>query len=476
MRDVLDHAGYTQASILDVLHLPELPLHRVRRQTLPLSHYRLRAEAPLHTLIRLFLLNEPVADEAARRALEPMTPAQWAEAGLLERCPGGFRAAVQLYPHREWVVAIDWPGRPAAVEKHVMGISGSSCSLAHLTVRRPVNRTLDLGTGCGFQAFRAAAHSNDVLAVDRNPRAVHLAAFNARLNRLTNVRCRAGDLFEPAEDEQFDLIVGNLPFVLAPQRRYLFCDSGLPADSLAHTVIRTAPHFLREGSFCQILCNWAHVAGEDVAARLTRWVEGTGCDAWAMAIQTQDAASYAAFWLRETEGEELVPAVFDDWMAYYQRERIEAVTFGLITLRRAPGRANWFRHDKAPVVLDGAGEALAHCFALRDFLEAARDDRVLLEARLRAPRALCWEQELTLQSDGWSPTESRLRLKRGLSYQGNADRAVVALVTRCQGTEPLRTILVDLAAALGQSLEQIAPPCLQLARGLVADGFLEPAE
>src|SRR5690606_41290855 len=53
---------------------------------------------------------------------------------------------------------------------------------AQVTVRTPVGRVLDLGTGCGIQALHAARHSRAVVATDISRRALGFAAFNAALD------------------------------------------------------------------------------------------------------------------------------------------------------------------------------------------------------------------------------------------------------------------------------------------------------
>ena len=65
---------------------------------------------------------------------------------------------------------------------HVLGISSAATSLAQLTVREPVDRALDLGTGCGVQALHLATHASQVVATDVNQRALRLTRFNAELN------------------------------------------------------------------------------------------------------------------------------------------------------------------------------------------------------------------------------------------------------------------------------------------------------
>lgn len=73
---------------------------------------------------------------------------------------------------------------------------------------------LDMGTGSGVCAVRAAQRARRVVAVDLNPAAVRCATINALLNRLeARIEVRHGDLFAPVCGERFDLIVFNPPFV-----------------------------------------------------------------------------------------------------------------------------------------------------------------------------------------------------------------------------------------------------------------------
>ncbi len=74
-------------------------------------------------------------------------------------------------------------------------------------------RVLDVGTGSGIVAIRAAQLGARVMAVDINPDAIRCARINVLLNRVENVvQLRVGDLFEPVRGEKFDRILFNPPF------------------------------------------------------------------------------------------------------------------------------------------------------------------------------------------------------------------------------------------------------------------------
>jgi methylase of polypeptide subunit release factors len=124
---------------------------------------------------------------------------------------------------RDWFSPHDFPrGRGGLPQDYVMGVSPSSLVLAGMTVRRKNESTLDVGPGCGIQAILAATHSDRVVGVDCNPRAIGLARFNEGLNGIHNVEFREGDMFAPVRGETFDLIVSNPPFIISPENRHFF--------------------------------------------------------------------------------------------------------------------------------------------------------------------------------------------------------------------------------------------------------------
>src|SRR5262249_46226461 len=159
-----------------------------------------------------------------------------------------------------------------------------------LTIRDEVERSLDLGTGCGVQALHLARHSRTVVATDVNQRALRLARFNAELNQVSaQVDVRDGSFFEPVAGERFDLIATNPPFVISPAtgERLVYRDSGLPGDRVVEDIVRAAPDHLTDGGWCQVLANWA--IAEDVPwdERIAGWVPD-GTDAYVVQREVID--------------------------------------------------------------------------------------------------------------------------------------------------------------------------------------------
>jgi len=259
-------AGYTEPRILEVFRAPDF-FSLPKPAELPLALHRTRGGSPLDILLRLFWRGVPVDVETAVQAVQPTMLEEWVSLGLLRAEGEAVVAPLALQPIGDLVVAHDSRRHSGPRADYGMGPALTSRNVAQLTIRRRCARALDIGCGSGFQAFLAAQHSDQVVAVDRNPRAVNLARFNAQLNGLSNVEVLEYD-FEPVRDQEFDLIVSNPPYVVSPENAFIFRDSGLPGDALCRKIIGEGARHLREGGYCQFLCSWAHLASEDQHQRL----------------------------------------------------------------------------------------------------------------------------------------------------------------------------------------------------------------
>src|SRR6476620_1241899 len=192
LREALTGAGFTYDHVAAALGTTAQAALS-RNETLP-GLRATRGGSPVETLTRLWLLQSTVPAAAVEQALPELLDPLCA-AGLLERSVGEVRARVDVRPYATddldlWVTSDLTPGldgQPNRVSSdHVLGISSAATSLAQLTVREPVGRSLDLGTGCGVQALHLAAHSERVVATDVNQRALRLTRFNAELNEVAN--------------------------------------------------------------------------------------------------------------------------------------------------------------------------------------------------------------------------------------------------------------------------------------------------
>jgi SAM-dependent methyltransferase len=478
VRELLDRTGYDETHIPEQCGVKEMAKLGFGALDRPRLLYRTQDGNPLSTLIRLFLVGVPVEIDALRRAVEPMDPSDWAALGLIKLEGMTARRTVAVGPHGTLIMAYDY-SLPTEGQRHdhVLGVSGTTHFLADATIRPPSRRTLDLGTGGGYQAFLAATHSQHVVATDRNPRAVNIGRFNAQLNRIANVEFVAGDLFEPVGDLPFDLIVSNPPFIVSPDMEFQFRDSGLRGDGISERIIRIAPGCLAEGGYAQVLCNWVQIAGQDGRERFVRWLDGSGCDAWII-HRTEPIDVYADHWLRQGDLSDIgrVARSFDRWMAYYRDQGIEAINTGLVSLRRRSRGKNWIRFDSDRRLNYPNGVGIQVGFAAHDLLDRLGDDQALLELRLGCRAELRMIQRLEPTDPGWLVENAKCILGKDLEFEGRLDEAAFHLLTLCRGHQPLSAVLAQVAARTKQNLEEIWPGCRDRVRSLIDQGFLWPVE
>lgn len=401
-------------------------------------------------LVTLFRLGGSVAAEQAQRSLAPLDLGELERAELLARDGARVRATVRIAPFAGLLLAHDPEEGPLAKD-HVPGIGPATRTLAALTVRRPVEAGLDLGTGCGVQALLAARHAERVVAVDVNRRALRFTELNARLNAAANVECREGSLFDPVRGSAFDLVAANPPFVVSPGIQYVFRDSGEAGDAISRAVVSEAASFLREGGFAHVLCSWV-LRGEDAWEDAPRaWVEGSGCDAWLLHYRTEDPPSYAAKWnerLHARDPEAFV-RMLERWVGYYRREGIEAIATGAVVLRRREGR-NWVRADEMRLSPSGdGGRHVLRVFDAQDFLRGVRDDQALLGEVLRPAASHRVEQTVPYREGGYAIQEALLLLDDGAGVVPSLSPQAVHVLFLLDGERPLGEVLDQAGADAG---------------------------
>ncbi len=410
---------------------------------------------------------DPLRDAIGHREIKHQTNV----AALCAR-NGDIASSIEMQTYRDLIFASDCTDENSDLYQ-VMGIAASTRTLAQATVRRRVKAALDLGTGCGVLALLAAAHSDQVVAVDSNPRALSMARFNAENNNISGIEFLEGNLFEPVRGRQFDLIVCNPPFIVSPEQIYMHSHNDLPLDRFCETIVRSAPAFMTEGGYCQLLCNWVQFSGDDWRGRLASWFEGSGCDVWVLHSHSEDAADYALNRISKlTQDPEQSEKKFDAWTEYYRLENVEAIGFGLINMRRSTKKANWFCCDDWPEMIGECGDAIERGFNARDFLQSHSDDDALLNARVRRAPNLEWDD---IPKAGAS-RESSVRFTSGLAYAATMDSSIVRFVSRCAGDGPLLVQLQEAAATASVTPAQFAPRFLKTVRRLIERGILLPAE
>ncbi|MFC4783228.1 DUF7059 domain-containing protein [Nocardioides sp. MAHUQ-72] len=482
LRAALSLAGFTYDAVAETLG-PLAHDALGRNETTP----GLRATAggsPLETLIRMFLLQAPVELAAAEAALPGLLDPMAAE-GLVEQTVGEVAARMDVRPYATgelagdrdlWVVSDLTPGLDGQQVRvgadHVLGISSASTSLAQLTLRMPVGRALDLGTGCGVQALHLAQHSDRVVATDVNARALWTTRFNAALNDVADrVEVRDGSLFGPVGGERFDLIATNPPFVISPAtgERLVYRDSGLPGDRVVEDIVRAAPQHLTEGGWCQVLANWVISRDRPWDDRLASWL-ADDCDAFVVQREVLDPAAYVELWLKDAGLHGAVDYLvrYDTWLSWFEEQGVEGIGFGWINLRRRGAQQGGGPARELLVWPYDVEQPIAP--AIRDWSTAVGAD-VGAGSRLVVRPDV---QQETLGAPGAEdPEVVVLRQQRGLRRARQVDTVEAALVGACDGELTVGQILDALAELLDLDADQARTTYLPTVRELVAEGFLQ---
>ena len=390
---------------------------------------------------------------------------------------------------------------------HVLGIGQASLSLAQLTIRRSVDRALDLGTGCGIQAFHLLRHARHVTATDISERALAFTRFNMLLNaealdldpqRLQDrVSLRLGSMLEPVAGEKFDLVVSNPPFVITPRAegedpegRFTYRDGGMAGDGIVATLMRTMHQVLVPGGTAQMLGNW-EIQGSDLAdttdaetagaeplrwsGRIESWLPPE-TDAWVIQREVLEPAEYAEMWLRDAAENRDRAEYLSSYAAYladFASREVTAVGFGSVFLRRraAPDAAPLRRFEEITHALEqpvgphlgaavGRFDWLAAHPSLHDeYLEVADD---VTEERHARPGAE-------------HPGVILLRQGAGLRRTNLMSTELTGFVSASDGELSVGQIIGALAALLGRPDPDFSSSLEAEVRNLVLDGFLIPA-
>lgn len=474
VRAYLELARYDRDSITAAGIDPGLG---VRSTDVPALLLALDGGQPLRSLVRLFLLHQPLPVEEAERRLGAGL-ATLAAAGLVERDDADVRATASITPWREWLVVHDPDPAGELWPEHVAGPNPATEALASLVVDDRVDAALDLGTGSGVLALLLAADADRVTATDINPRALELAAMNLVLNGVDNVDVVGGSLFEPVADRSFGTIVSNPPFVIAPESGLVFRHSPFPRDDLSRLVVSGVADHLADGGFGHVLGNWIQPAGGSLREPIERWLAGRGCDALVLVHAVETPLDYAARW--NVRRQQLAPDTYAGtlaaWTAAARREGIDRITSAAVILRRRAGR-NWL-HD---LELTGAtrGHAGDHVRAIVegvDHLQAHPTPDALLASTIRMRTGHRLDQSMVARGDGYDVQPGRLSMTEGLAVEVAVAPHMVPVLLRLDGTAPLGRVVDEVVADGGGERSAVAEAAVVFARDLLGRGLAEPAE
>jgi SAM-dependent methyltransferase len=354
IRSLFDRADYRAASIATLIG--RTGGLRIERPEVPAVAAKLDRSRLLDALVALFLIEH----DLEVRDPDPLAEhvALLTEAGLIELTGSVARSTMSIVPHDELLIASD---RRDYHEEHdfVPGAQRPTDLLARLSMRPEVDRALDLGTGCGVQALLLSRHCASVVATDLSERALRYARFNSACNGATNIEFRHGSLLEPVAGERFDIVVSNPPYVISPESRFVFRDSGQRSDTMCRELIAALPTVMTDGGLATILVSWVQDPDSDRMTPLD-WIDDS-CAGVVLLGARQSPVEAATQWNQDLREQ---PEVFDarvrTWMDYFEAEQIRQIGYGAVLLRH--GGPNW--RQTLPLPGSIAGQASAHLLRL----------------------------------------------------------------------------------------------------------------
>ncbi len=217
------------------------------------------------------------------------------------------------------------------------------------------------------------------------------------------------------------------------------------------------------------------MAGEDWADRVAGWFAGTGLDAWVIQREVADPVAYVGLWLADAS-ETADPARAAAWLDWFDAHKVEAVGFGLVTLRKAGHDDPILRiEDLRQQVQPPLGERVTEWFARQDWLRAhdAPGDARRPVPHGRGPAAAPGGHDGRRRAGRSTGRCSRCR--RACAGREEVDPLVLALVGGCDGTVPLRDQLALLAVAHEVAYDELAEAAVPIVAHLVERGIVEPA-
>ncbi|WP_285319562.1 class I SAM-dependent methyltransferase [Pseudarthrobacter sp. lyk4-40-TYG-27] len=468
---------------------------------------RTAAAAPLAAVVRLWLLAEPQERETLDAALPGIGVEGLLELGLVQPVPGTPRitAKADLRPYgwdanpdgsggaELWVASDLAAHQQAGVLRHdhVLGIGQASTTLVQTTVRQHTERALDLGTGCGIQAFHLLHHCQHVTATDISERALAYARFNILLNaealsvdpdRLEDrVSLRLGSLLEPVAGEEFSLVVSNPPFVITPRSagedaagQFTYRDGGLPGDEIVASLVADLPGVLAPGGVAQLLGNWEVPAGANWDERPRSWVRA-GTDAWFIQREQVSPEQYAETWLQDASESRDRAHYRDAYAAYladFGSRNVAGIGFGMVWLRRpaAAGQETISRFEEITYPIEQPiGPHLGAAVERSDWL-AAHD---LAGTHLLVADDVTEERHQRPGAE--HPGVILLRQGAGLRRTNLMSTELAGFVSACDGDLAAGQIAAALEALLGGEAGSFQRSLLADVANLVRDGFLIPA-
>lgn len=404
LRERLGAAGYDGAFVGEIESIAPLNLELPRR---PLLRRALAQRGgPAAALGALFCYLEPLARPRVEAALgADLVRALLAAGVLLDGDVGMLRSGFMLVPLADQLFLSDPLDRGAEA---VMGPGMTTLLLHRLLGELPAATMLDLGCGAGSLAIAASGRGARATAADLSPRALAIAAFNARLNGV-EIETRLGDVGGAVRGREFDLVLAQPPYLPRPEGEAAttYLHGGRRGDELALRFVADGARLLAPGGIAALHFDSAVRDGESLPERLRQAIGDAPAELLALVSKgptpDQQAMYYAAMDHPDLGAEY-------ERLAAANREHLESL--GVTEISRVLAVLRRPREGAVPggryrIVLQAPPVNRLRPGAVREALAgldlASGDEAALLAARLAPP------EDATFAGEWRSPADASPR-------------------------------------------------------------------
>lgn len=281
LREGFQSAGYTRAALcahLELRSFTELFEGRV------LDAYSTLIDSPFTALCQVFILGRAVEPILLRSNLGDAFVDAAIEVGLLVPFTvedvSALLATACLYPVEDLWIASDriaqLPGSTDTKPRKDVVYPAATHSVENflnLMPRLRYGRFLEACGGCGPAALLAGRFSDESIASDLEPRSAAFAAFNGRLQGLTNFHSIAGSYYEGAEG-QFDCIAAHPPYMPSLDSVETYYGGGIDGSEVLRGLLSPLQEKLAPGGYFYAVSTVPRKENGSYTQQVRQWIAG----------------------------------------------------------------------------------------------------------------------------------------------------------------------------------------------------------
>lgn len=390
--------------------------------------------------------------------------------GLIRSVDGKVISTVMLYPIRGLYIVSD---RAQPVFDDVVypaNIPNTEMFLDQLPPG-PCDEFLDLCAGSGVAALEAAKNgARYAWAFDITARSTHFAAFNRRLNAISNMAAAQGDLYAPAEGRTFDRIVAHPPYLPVFRPRFVFDSGGQDGEQIVRGIVEGLPAHLRPGGVF-----FALTMGSDRAQpfekRVREWLgdDASDFDVALIVKTTTSPHAYAADAVLKHKGS---VEDIEQWREMFRGWGVTDLPYGFLYVQRRASDRPVFTVRRTA----GPRTGKLECAWLLEWAAAGYHRNAVLSMSPRARQGVTLRTEHTLTEGGWMAKSSLIETDYPFLMEIQTEAVTALLLTLADGTRTTMELLMRLQEheALPEGIEPL--DFARIIAALITSGFLESPE